>query len=338
MQDLLQKEKLVEDYIKADNRDAAVKLIYELVVHYARAKQFKRAEAFREKLFSVDSMALNEIIKSAEILEAEKNASIDRLHLDVWSDLYKTLTAEEANALFYELKEAVYETGQVIFKQGGRNTRLFFINEGDAKLAYHQGEREALIRMLGPGEFAGEESFFSNTYCTSSLIANSYVKLNFLERDGFAATKVDTPGLESKIHDFCIKRQRRKNQLNKADLDRRKGKRVNVSAKALIQVIKNSGEPLTRPVRGELLDISHSGLSFMLRTSQKSANLLLGRKLSIQFILEQGAAGRKFEKTGNVVAAMSLPFKEYSIHLKFDDSIEEAFIDSLESTDPTGED
>ena len=69
MDDLAQLEEKAEQFARDGDAQAAVKGFYDLVSHYARAKNFTKAEAMRERLMAVDDMALTEIIKSAEIIE-----------------------------------------------------------------------------------------------------------------------------------------------------------------------------------------------------------------------------------------------------------------------------
>ena len=46
------------------------------------------AEKLREKLLSLNPMALTEIIKSAEMIEKAKSANIDKDHLAIWDHLW----------------------------------------------------------------------------------------------------------------------------------------------------------------------------------------------------------------------------------------------------------
>ena len=75
MDELSHQEELIDQYVKENNKEAAVKLLFDLIVSYAKKKNFEKAETLREKLFEVDSMALNEIIKSGDIIEEEKTES-----------------------------------------------------------------------------------------------------------------------------------------------------------------------------------------------------------------------------------------------------------------------
>jgi hypothetical protein len=68
---------------------------------FARIKQcltagdIATAESLRETLLGADTLALTEIVASAELIEEAKLAGIDRNHLQTWDALYKTLSSEE---------------------------------------------------------------------------------------------------------------------------------------------------------------------------------------------------------------------------------------------------
>ena len=115
----------------------------------------------RSRIFEIDDMALGEIIRSGEIIEEEKNQSIDGNHREIWAGLYDSLSTEEANALYFAFTKAVYESGETIFHLGDRKPRLYFFNSGRAKIVYYQEGREVLLKTVNPGEFAGEDTFFS---------------------------------------------------------------------------------------------------------------------------------------------------------------------------------
>ena len=101
MDDLAQLEEKAEQYARDGDTQAAVKCFYDLVSQHARAKNFPKAEAMRERLMAVDDMALTEIIKSAEIIEAEKSGAIDQNHLEHFKALYgPTLQRGDQWALF----------------------------------------------------------------------------------------------------------------------------------------------------------------------------------------------------------------------------------------------
>ncbi len=327
MDDLSKQEELVDQYVKQDNKESAVKLLFDLIVIYAKKKDFAKAEVLREKLYEVDSMALSEIAKSGEIIDEEKSESIDQDHLVIWSKLYDTLTGEQANALYYAMKEVTYDVDETIFKQGERNSNLYFINQGQLKLAYSEGGREVLLKTLGTGHIAGEDTFFFESVCTTSMITLSRVKLNFLEKDALSKWGDEFPGLESRLNDYCLKLKSVRDLLKAKNLDRRSQKRGKISGKGVIQLLGASGKPLGRAFKGELSDISVGGLSYTIRISKKeTVRLLLGRKMNIKFALPVEGSKQKIDKNGTAIGVRLHPLHDYSIHIKFDKLLDEKLL------------
>ena len=79
MKDLYRQEQLVDKYISQGNKESAVSLLFKLIVTYAKGKNFSKAEALKDKLFKVNPMALEEILKSGEIIEEEKSELLSRV-------------------------------------------------------------------------------------------------------------------------------------------------------------------------------------------------------------------------------------------------------------------
>jgi len=325
--DLSYQEELVDQYVKQGNNEGAVKLLFDLIVTYAKKKDFAKAEVLREKLYEVDSMALNEIVRSGEIIEEEKSESIDQDHLVIWSKLYDILSDEQSNALYYAMKKATYDIDETLFKQGERNSSLYFINQGQLKLVYRDQDREILLKTLGTGHIAGEDTFFFETVCTTSMITLSRVKLNFLEKDTLLKWRDEFPGLESRLQEYCLKFKKVHDVLKAKNLDRRSQKRIKLLGKGMIQLLGASGKPLGRAFKGEFSDISVGGLSYIIRVSKKeTARLLLGRKMNIKFVLPLRNSKQKIDKTGTVIGVRAHPFDDYSIHIKFDELLDKRLL------------
>ncbi|UCF93909.1 MAG: cyclic nucleotide-binding domain-containing protein [Desulfobacterales bacterium] len=322
MDELSRQEKLVEQYAAADDKESAVKLLYALIVKCAEAKDFARAEALREKLFEVDAMALDAIVKAAELIEAGKSAARDQTHLNTWSKLYEKLTEGETNAFYFALQAATYEADQIIFRQGQSHSRLYFIDDGRLKMFFRKGKQGIMLKALGPGEIAGEETFFSNSFCTASLMTHSRVKLRFLGKEVLSKWKTEFPGLESKLHDYCLQLESVSDLLQKKGLERRAHERLNIPGHAAVQILKDSGEPAGKPWKAEVADISLSGLSFFYKIPAKYGTVLLGRRLNLKCILPQDKPKLKFERNATIVSVNSLPFEEFSIHVKFENELD----------------
>ena len=320
-EDLSREERLVETYIQEKNREAAVKLLFDLIVRNARKRDFVKAESLREKLSEVDSMALSEIVRSAEIIQEEQSKAIDRRHLQIWSDLYGRLTIEERNALYFSLKEETYGADHFVFKQGQRNSKLYFIGEGNLSLIYHQAGSLVLLRAMKTGDIAGEDTCFSNTVCTTSLMTLSPAIVYALDRSALAKIGKVVPALESKLCHYCESLERVHDLLEKKGLDRRNQDRVRLAGRGVLQLLDLSGRPLGQAFKARLSDISPGGVSVLYRISKKeTAQLLLGRQMNVKLYDPVGKK-KLLDENGTVVAVRSQPFEAYSIHIKFDNAL-----------------
>ena len=323
MTDASTKEKLLETYIKENKKDLAVDLLFELITQNAKAKNFSKAEALREKLFEVDSLALNAIVKSGEIIEAEKIAAVDPVHRDTWARLYQELTKEESIALYYGMKTATYEAEQIVFRQGEMNSNLYFIYSGRLNLFYHKGKHGILLKKLGPGDIAGEDTFFTRSTCTTSLMAYSRVKLNYLEKSVLQKWQSDASNLMNKLHDYCLKLEPVKDLLQKKELERRAHKRYAISGTAAIQI---TDKPEGKVHKGELSDISASGASFIMNTSPQSAKMLLGCQLNLKFLLPRVSGETRIDQNGSIVGVHGQLFNEYLINVKWDQPLSDDIV------------
>lgn len=331
MMDTSREEQLVEEYIQEEDLEAAVKLLYALIVKLARQKQFSKAEALRDKLLETDPTALTEIIKTAEIIEEEKIVSMDKAHKEIWAKFYDTLTSEEASILYYAMKQSEYEPDQVVFQQGTLHPKLYFIDHGQLKLTCKERNRETFLGRIGEGDIIGEEMFFTNSVCTISLIATSLVKVHCLDNSCLSGWEKQHPALVAKLNDFAKKTNRASGFLRNYQFDRRHQKRHRVTGKCQVQIINASGEPMGRPFYGELNDISVGGLAFLARITRKeTARMLLGRRLRIIFDLPLESLKEPLDQPGTVVAVREYAFEDCSVHVKFRHPLGQELLDGLE--------
>lgn len=317
MEDLAQLEAQAEQYARDGDTQAAVKCFYELVSRHAQSKNFPKAEAMRERLMAVDDMALTEIIKSAEIIEAEKSGAIDADHLELFKALYDRLSEEETNALYFAQQPLSLEAGEVLYRQGDSNSRLFFIHRGHLKLYFSRDGKDSLISTLEPGDVAGQDTFFATAMCTTSLAVQSRAALQVIEGDLLIGWKASFPALETKLREFCQVKDVSK-LITAKGLERRQSRRIKVEGLIVAQIMDTAKGLLGKPFRGDMADISNTGLSFYIKATDKSARMLLGRLLKIKATLTVGEKQQTLERTGTTVAVNPLYFGDFSIHLKFD--------------------
>jgi CRP-like cAMP-binding protein len=328
MENINSQEKLVEKYLKDNQKEQAVALLFDLIGQCAQAHDFVKAESLREKLFETDSMALDEIVKSAEVIENAKINAMDEAHLETWSPLYKHLTTEESIALYYGMQSAVYEPEQIIFRQGELNSNLYFINAGQLKLFYHKDKHAILLKTLGPGDLTGEDTFFTNSTCTTSVMAHSTVKLNFIDKTVLQKWRMNAPNLANKLQDYCSGLEAVKDLLEKKELERRTHPRYAISGNANIKILD---QQVSKTFKGDLSDISASGVSFIMNTSPTTAEALLGCRLTLTCTLRGSFPKISIDEEGRIVGVHAQLFNEYFINVKWEQPLEEGLIDRIKA-------
>lgn len=333
MDNKLRLEQLVDQHLAENKIDAAISTLYGLIVTYAKEKNFTKAESLREKLYEIDSMALNEIISSAEIIEQEKQKGMAQDHQEIWTDLYRTLGKEEGTCLYYSMKDASFNSDQPLFTQGEGNSNLYFVKQGQLKMLSSHNGKEVLLKELNPGDILGIETFFYDSVCTTTVMPFSRVKVSFLEKKILQEWKEKFPALESKLYRFCLKFEKTHDLLKKKGLDRRAQRRFRIEGKASIQILSSSGASVGKPFRGTIFDISASGLACIIKLVKKEiSQLLLGRKMELKVIVTVKGASRTISQIGTVVAVSSPPFDDYYLHVKFHQLLDNSLVREIAAT------
>ncbi|MBN2062880.1 MAG: cyclic nucleotide-binding domain-containing protein [Deltaproteobacteria bacterium] len=327
-----QQLKLVDRHVQEKDVESAVKILFDMIVKYAKGREFERADALRDKLMEVNPMALTEIVKSGEVIEEEKSGAIDQDRLNTWRELYDRLTEAETNALFFAMKTAVYEPNQSIFKQGESNSRLYFLYKGQVKLVTKQDNKEIPLKKLGTGDILGEDTFFSSTVCTTSAVAITKVEIDFLEKAILVKWEEEIPGIGSKISDYCLKLEKVSDLLKKQGRSRRSYERVNISGKISMQAIDSEGSPVGEHIQGTLADISIGGLSFYLKIPKNKADKMLTEPIvNVKFTVKTGRSLHRIDRNGTIVGVLS-HFYDFSVHIKFDELLDEKIIEEIKES------
>lgn len=334
MSDIVKHQELVETYRKEGNIKGAIDSLLFLITKHAQQHDFAAAESLREKIISLDPMALSEAIRAQEIIDTARLKPNDKGLMEIWSGLYDKLTVDEANSLFNETQEVVFRPGQKIFEQGIRSHNLYFISAGQAKHLYTQGDREMFIKRVGPGNIAGEDTFFDASLCTSTLVAIDRVKANFISNEALRQWQVNAPQLEGKLKTFCAKEEKINDLLKRNAMDRRTQRRVVFPGRVLIKVVNSSGLPVGNTMQGKIGDVSIGGASFFIKAADREhAQMLLGNKLHLRFNMPPNMI--EFERIGLALgvkhhddAVNSL--EKYSVHIKFDRKLSDKDITETE--------
>lgn len=314
---LQEMEQNAKELIRLEQNEQAVKALYELVIAYAKAKDFGKANAWREKMIELDPMALTEIVNSAEVIDAEMAEGIDDTHKKTWENLYEALSREEGNAFYFNLKQLELAPGKIIIQQGSLNHKLFLIDQGQLKIFHGQGDKEFFLKELQTGETAGQDTFFPISICTTTVMTVSAVKLRCLDRSDMQKIEEDFTGFEQRLLDYCSGAEEKSAEeiLKDKEMERRQLERFKVSGKTTTQIIDKKGAAMGKPFNGVLDDVSVGGACFFIKCSQrKTARMLLGRTatLAIEFKKDQRAAF-----SGNIVGVEFHLFSDYALHFRF---------------------
>lgn len=313
-----------------DKLESAKKLLLLLIEKSARIRQFKQAEALRQRLVEIDSTALADIIKAAEYIENAKTAGVDEDHIIIWSELYDLLSTEEFDTFYQALVHEKYALEENIVKQGETQGRLFFVNKGRVKLYFQEKGTgsEILVRTLGSGKIFGGDSFFNDSVWTLSATSMGSVELSTLAVEKLDEWKETFPALEPTIQDYCKRVSSEQEFFLSTGANRRNEKRHECTIPLSMELLTEDGHSSDTVVTGMGIDISTGGLSFVSQIDRrKHARMLLGRR--IQVLVEQTT--ESIELIGRVVAIRSLHLLEHgrSVHISFDKELDEASLSSL---------
>jgi CRP-like cAMP-binding protein len=325
---------LVSKYIENEENEKAVDLLYKLALQSARNKDFINAEAYRDRLYEVDSMALTRIVEVNEVIEAEKHKALTPDLRRMWRPFFQGLTSDEAGSFFYALREQHIEGDQIILRQGEPNDRLYLVHQGTLKVVYQDKEKELLIQRLGSGDIFGQDTFFSVNVCTATIKTLSAVRLSYLERKTLDNLTNALEFLESNLKNICTSGASMFDRMSMRGIDRRSFRRINLQTKVKVQLLSSDTKAaMRRPLTAELWDISKIGLSFYFKSKNRDAvRRLVGRTLGVSFSLLIGDKFKDINLTGVVQGVDNHPMEEYSVHLKLNRSFSDRAIQTIQAS------
>ncbi len=330
MDDTDKRLEVAERHIAARDTEAAICVLFELAVDCAKARDFAGAESCRNRMLEIDPMALDAIIRSGEMIDEEKKRAIDGKHRAMWSGLYNDLTMEEANALYFSMQQMSVVSNQVVYSQGELNQKLIFLDSGRLKITCSQDNTEVLITMVEPGQLVGNDTFFSSTVCTTSLIAAAPSQLRYLKPEVLAVWRKDQPVLESKLLEFASRFEKVSDILKAKTVERRSPKRVRVNGRLNVQIVNSNGKPVGSPFKVDLYDVSRGGACLLVKILKKeAARVLLGKRLKLGVFHSSAGVEVDLDRTGTVVAVQFYPFEDCSVHVRFGEAMTDAMIMDL---------
>jgi CRP-like cAMP-binding protein len=324
----------VRGLVKQDQLDSAKELILKLIGEYAAKGNFEDAERFRTWLVEIDPMALTEIIQAAEIIDEEKIASVEKIDIEAWSELYDELSTEEFATFIHATQRKNYGNEDVVFNQGDMQSGLYFINSGTVKVYYQDKTEEKLIKTAVKGDILGADTIVDASVWTVSAACLNSAEVMYLDGAELQGWREEYPALETKINEFCKNYASLQEYFESTERDRRAAERHGLTGKVTSVLLDENQQDTGFSTQGDLYDVSRGGLAFFMRISQKKhARVLLGRNIKVMVPME-GAPGRQIDILGSIIAARSRQNaeNEYSIHIRFNDELSSANLQAIIST------
>lgn len=322
-------EQQVKELLGKGQKRQAVALIMQLITSNAKAKCFPKAEQLRDWLMQVDSMALVESIRAAEIIDEEKSASISDDYLLIWKELVNTLSPEEFASLYHAMTQKNYADGEIVVNQGEFHSTLFFVNSGRIEIRAVSQGREMPLNVVGPGEILGSDTFFDVSVWTVNVVSKG-ASLSLLTWERLSSQKENFPALHAKLQDFCARFTSPSKYFSKSNRTRRHFERKKVVGRVTIDLLDQHGQETGLAAKGELLDLSKGGVALSLRFSKKkSAAALLGKKIRVN--IRPDTAAIALLRIGKVMAVRCHDFigNDYSLHIEFDNELSSAEIQQV---------
>ncbi len=311
----------LNNLLESGKKSEAIALAMELIEQSARKKQFALAEELRELLMHIDSMALKQIVRAAEIIEEEKQASISREHLEVWKNLAELLTADEFPALYHSMVLKKYGNDELVAEQGTSMATLFFVNSGRVQIEALKGGVQFQLNTRMAGEVIGAETFFDASVWTVNAKSLG-AELFLLSRKNLDALQDAYPSLESKLARFCSTFQTSSAALKRTRKDRRQHERKKLTGRLSFTVLDETGNETDNEAKGELIDISERGVAFSIHASRKTNAVgFFGRQLRVGISAGKSAGVLSRDGIVRAVRDMDLISNEYSVHIRFNEPL-----------------
>lgn len=305
--------------VAANKRPSTIEEISAQIIIAVEACNFQEAERLRDELIATDPMAISEAIKTAELIEKEMSATVDKEHVAIWPELYDQLTIEERNCLFHSMKKYVLPEKKMLLKYGSLNNRLFFIEKGRVTIAIPLGGKQfKVVAQLGRGDVLGEYTFATIALCSASAVTKTPVQLRCLDGAKAESWEDNHPGLLNKVMDFCLKHGQIDTISERKENESHTHHRYHVGGKVKAILLDKSGKETEVIFNGELEEISRSGASFAIHCKKRATvKQLLTRSFSLSVTCGEKGREISFSTVGKVVRVSFLLYNDYLLHIGF---------------------
>ena len=189
--------------------------------------------------------------------------------------LFKQVSPEQAGELIEYLNQGVYNRGDVIFRQGSTDHRMYLLESGRVKLIRESADRRVqLLSIHAPGEMLGEIPVFDpkgGPRTASALAMHDGTQVVWLEREVLFHWLDEHPQVAGDMLQVMAGRMRDNNErisdLVFMDVPAR-------LAKTLINLASRFGEPIEAGVKVPH-DLTQEELAQLVGSSRETVNKAL---------------------------------------------------------------
>ena len=325
----LPERKQINDLLSNGQKSKAIAVVIQQIEISAEQKLFGRAERLRELLIQIDSMALMEIIRAAEIIEDAKKASIAKHHYVIWQQLTEILTQEEFVSLYHATSQQYYPNGEIIAKQGQSLPTLFFVNSGQVQLYAVSQDGDVPLKVVRKGEIIGAETFFEASVWTVNAKSLG-AELSLLSLQKFKDLSTQYAGIDSKLSDYCARFQSAGTLFKKTKKSTRRFDRTKTSGRVTYLLLDNQGKEMSIGAKGDLLDVSMGGVSLSIHSSKKqNAINLFGKKIRVKIQSGIPASWSMHDGVVRAVRNNDVIGNEYSLHVEFQNYLNSSEVQNI---------
>ena len=104
----------------------------------------------------------------------------------------------------------IYDTGQIIFRQGESGDCAYFIQSGEVEMIRHENGCEYVIAKLSEGEYFGEKALISSSPRTATIRAATQTRVGVIRKRNFLTMMVVMPATRDSVANRRINTRARK--------------------------------------------------------------------------------------------------------------------------------
>lgn len=107
----------------------------------------------------------------------------------------------------------IYDTGQIIFRQGELGDCAYFIQSGEVEMIRHENGCEFVLARLSEGEYFGEKALISSSPRTTTMRAATQTRVGIIRKRSFLTMVVVMPAMRENVSRNSINTGARKHAL-----------------------------------------------------------------------------------------------------------------------------